>query len=283
MRILFLLLCLGTAMAAQTARGALFNPRISSRSIALNQPVRITFTTIPAQLPEVDIVSTVRSALALPDARSRWRLYGTPSVEVHDRLHTIEVGFVLLPRISGSLQLPEIPVRWLEGEQLARFGQVVVADGIAVGAEQRQIPRECTEVAGVPWTADPTVLKNQFGAPEEVSTEPVHILRFQPEPNLIIETQAGRLSQVRVDTPQLRLEDARHQLVERWGEPILDRVGKSLPSQAQLLWHIGWLRIEGYPQEDGMRVVLVREDVASDILANHVQQSLFRLLEGRAE
>src|SRR4051812_37833696 len=53
------------------------NSHVSNRQIALNQPVRIEFTTLPRQVDNVDIANVVANSLLV---NSSWRLLGRPSV-----------------------------------------------------------------------------------------------------------------------------------------------------------------------------------------------------------
>lgn len=284
MRILTMLLIafclLSTLAAAEPQRkGAYFNPRISNRSIAMNQAVHVVFTTIPAQLTEVAIVPVVRTALDLPEARAHWRLLGEPEVAVHERLKTIQVSFALLPRQAGTLTLPDIPVRWLEGDQMAHFGDITVADGIKVGNDIRPVPLEHNRVLGYAWESSFEDLVAALGRdPLEQGTEP-DSGTFRPREEVRIDCRAGSMWRIQLDTADLALAEVRHHFIDRWGEAIIDHLDEQPPS---LTWLIGWLRIEAEPlPTGGTRLRMVREDVADQILAERVNSAIFDILDGK--
>src|SRR3954464_4082068 len=95
--------------AADPQRAITVNARVSpaSKEIALNQPLRIEFVTMPRQIENVDVAAAVANAVALGGG-STWRMLGRPVVSEHEKTHTISVSFALLPRESGERALPQI-------------------------------------------------------------------------------------------------------------------------------------------------------------------------------
>jgi hypothetical protein len=284
--LLILIACcsLGLIHSAEERKGAFFNPRVSSRSIAFNQVVRVTFTTIPAQIPEVDVLSTVRSALALPSALADWRLYREPMVVVHERLLTIEVSFALQPRHPGVLPLPSIPVRWLNGDQVGEFGTVAVGDEILVGNQPRPIPLELSAVAGFSWETPYALLKQQIGEPVEIEKGPVDTARsiFKPAEHVEIECRGMLMHSIRIHSTGMDLDQARSSFIDRWGEPTSDESGNERP---RLTWVIGWLRITATQTTDqagpGISLELLREDVAQKLMSKQIEQKVFDILDGK--
>ncbi|TVR49018.1 MAG: hypothetical protein EA402_00265 [Planctomycetota bacterium] len=275
--LVLLLTTVAVGLAEETQRSrAFFNPRVSTRDIALNQIVTITFTTLRPQVEEVDPEATVRAALVQPAASESWRLWREPRVEVDPKIGTLRIHIALLPRQTGTLELPEIPVRWLTGNQMARFGQVQVASSLAHGSSRLALSGDHQRVAGIEWGAPYEEVLGALNRPMgEADVSGELVVRADNGMELII--RGGRLAAARIRAPQVSFSQARAAFHERWGD--------SLPTQAEqtLLWMQGWIRIEATPlpgASSGTLLTLTHEGIESRISRSLVESSVFNLLDG---
>lgn len=270
----FLLACLllvayGLLAAGEAPRPAFFNQRVSSRTIALNQPVRLEFTTIPRQIESVNIEASVADAITVGQAR-RWRLVGRPGVQIDDKTRTVRVSLALQPRQAGQQELPTIPVSWLTGEQVVEFGAVTVEPHIVVGGEPRPLPGELNGVAGYAWGSRLSDLAAELGP---TTAEGERVLA-RPQPGLALVFRRGELSEAQIDTREVTLEAARASFLARWGNPLAD-------DAHGLVWVIGWTRIAAtpLPNQGGVRVTVLREDLLDREVQARLGEQVFRWLD----
>jgi hypothetical protein len=275
-------------MAADAARPTFINAKISSKRVCLNEAVRIEFTTMPREIEGVDIGASVTNSLRL-SAAGTWRLLGRPVVveqsapaagpqpaagdpakPVRERPRPITVVLSLLPRMPGDLQLPDIPVTWMQGNAVARFDIVVVEPKVMVGGTAKELPREVTGIAGYAWGAKLDEVKSK--APGEVAQTADGRTQIKAQKNLTLEFVSGQLAQATLRAPGLGLEQARASFLERWGIPQ----GEDASS---LTWILGWTRITATPAGDGITLAIVREDVQADLAKAQVKADVFGLLD----
>ncbi len=187
-RLTLLLLTALTLTAGEAPRSAFFNQKVSARTVALNQPVRIELTTVPRQIEGVSIEGSIADAVTLGNGQA-WRLVGRPTTQIDDKTKTVRVSIVLLPRAVGDSPLPTIAISWLNGEQTAEFGSVKVEPQLVVGSEIKPMPSELTAVAGFPWGGKLEELKEQVGA----TTVDGDRLVAKPKPGLELGFRRGEL------------------------------------------------------------------------------------------
>lgn len=250
------------------------NATISSRAVALNQPVRIDFISLPRQVANIDIAQTVANAIIL-GGHGTWRLLGKPLAIEQDRTHTIEVIFSMLPRVGGALQIPTIPLTWLKGEEVAELGQVKVEDRILVNGELMPLPKECTGVGGFAWgtaLADVRGVRLRDaaidGTPERSVAHAKH--------GLDLVFHMGSLTEAHLAVPDLSLDDARVSFLSRWGTPqVEDAQG--------ITWILGWTRITAAENPHGVALTLVREDLEDDLDHARIKAQVFAPLEADSD
>jgi hypothetical protein len=256
------------------ARPALFvNVKVSTRTAALNQPVRVEFFTPARQIDNLDIAAAITGGVAM-SAGPTWRLVGKPTVTENEKIRSVTVAFTLLPRISGDLALPRFPLTWLAGEPLPDLGQVKVEPGVLVAGEKKPLPREVEGVGGLPWGV---ALKDVLG--KEIKGEQVEakgeISIAKPRPGLELTFRGGDLAEALLTVEDLKLEQAEASFIERWGVPQV-ALDDGRPA-----WLLGWTRIDVQPREGGGVILhLVREDVLARAAAGQVRGRVFDLLEG---
>jgi hypothetical protein len=252
-------------------RTAFVNARISSREVALNQTVRVEFTTMPRQVVGMDIAATVANAVAL-DSR-HWRLVVPPVVVEQDKTRTVSVTLTLLPRITGDLALPQVPVAWLGNDQVAELGQVAVADAVAVGPDRAPVPKEVQGVAGFAWGASLAELTAP-GAALAAATPAIVQDRTEisPQDGLTLIFRGGTLGEATLAAPQVALDRCKAEFLRRWGMPHEE-------TAEQLTWIIGWIRIEATAAGAGVRLRIQREDIQARIDRDQVQDGVFRILD----
>lgn len=260
------------AVAGEPARTAFFNQKVSARTVALNQPVRLELTTVPRQVEGVNIEASVADAVTL-GAPQHWRLVGKPSVQTDEKTRTVRVSVVLLPRQVGEHPLPNLPVSWLPGEQIAEFGSAKVEPSIVVGAETRPLPSELSGVGGFAWGARLDDLKAVIGP---VTTDGERAVA-NPKPGLALGFRRGELVEATVDAGDLTIDTARASFLARWGSPQIDEAGA-------ITWILGWTRITAAPAPDGkgLRLIVAREDLLARMTQARIADSVFGLLEGGA-
>ena len=254
-RLILLLLAALTLTAGEAPRSAFFNQKVSARTVALNQPVRIELTTVPRQIEGVSIEGSIADAVTLGNGQA-WRLVGRPTTQIDDKTKTVRVSIVLLPRAVGDSPLPTIAISWLNGEQTAEFGSVKVEPQLVVGSEIKPMPSELTAVAGFAWGGK---------------------LDAKPKPGLELGFRRGELVEAAIDAGDITLEDARASFLARWGSPQIEEAGS-------LTWVLGWTRINVAPRADGkgVRLTLVREDLLARAVQARITDKVFGLLEAPA-
>jgi hypothetical protein len=276
MRNLFLFLfaccCLAVPAGAGESKPNFINAKVSSRQVALNQTVRIEFTTMPRQVDNLDIGVAITNAIRLSGSGC-WRLMGNPVVSEHEKTKTVTVTVSLLPRIVGDLPLPEIPLLWLQGNQVARFDLIVVTPTIQVGGNTKELPKEVFGIAGFGWGAKLSESKDKFTAEQIQTVGERTSVRVQP--NLTLEFSGGVLAQATLIAPGLALEQARDSFLERWGLPQQEDGGA-------VIWVLGWTRITATANQNpaGLKLDLVREDILSNLNKGKVDNQVFDVLNG---
>ena len=287
------LLLLAPALAvAATSDGAsrptFINTRISSPKIALNEVERVEFTTMPRDIENVDIAAAVANSLRL-GAGGQWRLVGKPVITelapavavpdpskpaptvVRERPRPVTVVFTLLPRVAGDLPLPDVPLSWLQGNQVAHFPVVAVEAAIKVGSGSQDLPREDGGVAGFAWNAKLSDVKAHVPA-EQIETLKDRTV-VHPQKNLALAFIGGTLAGAELSAPGLSLEQARLEFLKHWGVPQIEE-------PAALTWILGWTRITAKADATGINLELVREDVQANLAHTQVTAEVFSVLDG---
>lgn len=270
-RLLLLCLLAAAASAGDAPRSAFFNQKVSARTVALNQPVRLELTTVPRQVEGVSIEAAIADAVTLGGGHA-WRLVGKPVAQTDEKTRTVRVSIVLLPRAVGEAPLPVIPISWLSGEQVAEFGVVKIEPLLVVGSENKPLPAELTAVAGFAWGARLEELKDRIGATSADGER----LVAKPKPGLELVFRRGELVEAAIDAGDLSLESARASFLARWGSPQIEEAGA-------LTWVLGWTRINAVPTADGkgVRLALAREDLLARAVQARITDKVFGLLEGQ--
>lgn len=255
---------------AAAARSAFFNQKVSSRTVSLNQPVRLELTTVPRQIESVNIEAAVSDAVTLGGGQT-WRLVGRPVAQVDEKTRTVRVLIVLLPRQVGEAGLPAVPVSWLNGDQVAEFGAVKVEPTLQIGSEIHPLPAELTGVGGFAWGTRLDEAKERLGA---IAGDAERSLA-KPRPGLELVFRRGELVEAAIEAGDLTLEGARASFLARWGSPQIEEAGA-------ITWILGWTRITAAPAADGkgMRLALAREDLLARMTRARITDSVFGLLEG---
>ena len=96
LRIALLLVCCTLSTIPLHLTGAeqgryFFNPRINSRDIALNEMIRLTFSTMPIQVPGVDVEQSVLRSLQAGKGSRDWRLLNPPLITIHEKGNDVEI------------------------------------------------------------------------------------------------------------------------------------------------------------------------------------------------
>ncbi len=257
--------------APKSARPIFVNYKVSSKTIAVNQPLRLEFTTVPRQLEGVDIAAVVSNGIELSSG-GIWKLLAKPTVSEHEKLKTVTVVVSLLPRTTGDLRLPQFPLSWLIGDPLPEFGLVSVGSSIVVGGETRPLPSEYQGLGGVPWGATVDEAKSLL-PPETTWSAAGDDSTVAAIPGgLSIAFRGELLASGVLVTPGMTLAEARSQLVNRWGLPVNENGGSA--------WYLGWTRIQAFEDHGGFRLVFEREDQLNRVRAQKVKAQVFSLLEG---
>lgn len=275
-RLLIAAFCTALLGAAETAPAIkpiqVGNTRIEPSEAALNQPVRLDFTTMPRQVDGIDIGTAVTNALMLAGGED-WRILGKPSVdELGSKSKAVRVVVTLLPRRSGTRPVPDIPITWLQGNYVAHVDPVRVLDRIQVAGTLREPPKETAGIADWKW--------GMTFAEAEGRTTPGQIekaadrIRVKAGDGLVLDFVEQRLAQATLTVPDLDLEGGRIGFLERWGLPIDE-------AQGQMRWIIGWTVITAAPGEGGKGVVLTfqREDILGELAKTLVKTRVFNILD----
>ena len=288
--LLALLLSLPAAslVAGEAARPTFINARVSAKEICLNEVVRVEFTTLPRDLESVDIAQSVANSLRLSAVNS-WRLVGEPVVTealraaplptdgdkpTRERPKPITVVFNVLPRTTGDVALPDIPITWLQGNSIARFQPVVVKPNLMIAGKVADLPREAAGVGGFPWSSTLDEVRTRVAA-DKVKKDGARTL-VAPQPNLTLVFTAGVFGEALLRAPGLTKEQARTSFLQRWGIPQSE-------DASSLTWIVGWIRITARPDADGITLQLVREDAQAEIAKSQVTGDVFDVLDGPQE
>jgi hypothetical protein len=276
------------AAADTTSRPTFINTKISSPKISLNEIERVEFTTMPRDIENVDIAAAVANALRL-GAGSQWRLVGKPIITelantpagvdptkpaptvVRERPRPVTVVFTLLPRVAGDLALPDVPMTWLQGNQVAHFPTVVVDASIKIGSSSQDLPREVGGVAGYAWNAKLSEVKEHLPA-DQIEVQKDRTL-VHPQKNLTLIFMGGTLAGAVLIAPGLTIEQARLEFLKHWGVPQIEEA-------LTLTWIMGWTSISARADGAGIALELVREDVQANLTHTQVSAEVFSLLDG---
>jgi hypothetical protein len=271
--VIFLLACSAALMAE--SKSAFVNSKVSSRTITLNQPVRVEFTTSPRQIAGIDIQQSVVHALELGPALESWRVLVPPVIDEqgkNERDKTVKVSFSLLPRESGDRALPQIPLAWLNGDQVAEFGTVSISANIQVGTDLKPVPKETTAVSGFKWGSKVEDVISRLG---ETTKAGPNRLTAHPEKNLELAFLNGELAEATISAPGLTLDQARDSFINRWGLPQTEGNGA-------ITWIVGWTKITAQPSAGdtpGTQLRLAREDILGRQNKARVNVEVFDLLD----
>lgn len=270
--ILCSLLALGLLSAGEPRQNNFVNTKVSAKVVSLNQLVRVEFTTMPRQVEGVDIKLTTQRALDAARLAGVWRTIGEPAVSEHEKTRTVTVSFAVLPRKVGDLTLPRVPLAWLNGEQVAEFGNVTVAPQLQVGSETRELPKEVSGVAGFLWGERLVDAKDRLRPEQIADRDGTAVVTLQPGLQLLF--RGGALAEAVLTVADLDLARAKDSFLGRWGAPQLE-------SQKALTWVLGWTSITATPGTDGVGTVLtlVREDVQAALDQDTVSRKVFGVLD----
>ncbi len=280
------------AMAGEAVRPTFITARVSAKEICLNEAIRVEFTTLPRDIEAIDVTQSVANSLRL-SAVGTWRLLGEPQVTevlrgapfatapaaegdkpVRERPKPITVVFHLLPRSTGDLTLPDIPITWLQGNTVARFSTVVVKPNLLVAGKLSDLPKEVTGVGGFAWSTTLDEIRTRVGA-DKIKKDGARIV-ITPQPHLTLIYGAGILGEATLRAPALTLDQARTSFLQRWGIPQQE-------DAQSLTWIIGWTRITARPDADGITISLVREDAQAKLANAQVNADVFGVLDGPKE
>lgn len=262
-------LALGAEGDERVASATFVNHQVSARRIAVNQPLRLEFTTMPRQVEGVDIAAALVNGIELT-AGANWRILGKPIVKEQEKTKTVTAAVTLLPRVTGDLELPRPPMSWLTGEPKPSFGIITVSQSIAVGGETRPLPPEFDGVGGFSWGSKQAEVVEASGSPATVQGDRTLV---RPVAGLTLIFRSEALAEATVLAPGLALDQARASFLERWGIPLTE-------DASGLTWILGWTKITATPGPDGTLVTITREDLAARQAAAQVKGRVFQLLDG---
>lgn len=279
----------GSAVAVEAARPTFINARVSAKEICLNELIRVEFTTLPRDVDAIDVTQSVSNSLRL-SAATTWRLVGEPQVTealrgapspttegdkpARERPKPITVVFHVLPRTTGDITLPDIPITWLQGNTVARFTPVVVKPNLLVAGKLIELPREAAGVGGYAWSATLEEVRTRVDA-SKIKKDGERTL-ITPQPNLTLIFTGGIFGEATLRAPGLTKEQARTSFLQRWGIPQQE-------DATSLTWIMGWIRITARPDADGISLQLVREDAQAALASAQVSNDVFGVLEGPKE
>ncbi len=285
---LFLILTFSFAvsalMAGEATRPAFVNASISAKEICLNETVRVEFTTNPRDIPNIDVVQSVTNSLQLSAAKS-WRLVGEPQLTealratpkvadplkpVKEQLKPIRVIFYLLPRVTGDLTIPDLPITWLQGNFVAHFNPVTVVSNILIAGKRVDIPQEANGVGGFAWSSTLDEVRTRVSA-DKIKVDGSRTV-ITPKPQLTLTYSNGFLGEATLRAPALTLDVARSEFLQRWGIPQQEDANS-------LTWFVGWTRITARPDPQGITLSLVREDIQAKLANAQVKADIFNVLE----
>ena len=262
--------------AAPTGGGSLsfVNARVTpdTRTVSLNESVRIEFTTMAREIPEVDIGVSIRQSIAL-SAGSQWRLVGDPVIKEFEKAKVVEVVVALAPRTTGKLDLPTIPMAWLKNGAQARFGPAItVEETIAAGGARRPLPPEVVGVAQVPWGAAFTDWRERVpGSSPGRTADGVETLRTSR--GLELRFPGGVLAEAVLPPAPMTLEQTSEHFMNRWGVPQKIEAGS-------MTWVIGWTRIVAREQGGSTSLQVIRDDQMAREVSQRAKRAFTDALDG---
>ena len=294
--LLALVLSLPTAsmIAVEAVRPTFINARVSAKEICLNETVRVEFTTLPRDIDGVDVAKSVANTLRL-SATATWRLVGEPTASevlrgaptpspsnptaepdktTRERPKPITVVFHVLPRTTGDVSLPDIPITWLQGNTVARFAPVVVKPNLIIAGKVTDLPREAAGVGGFHWSSTLDEVRTRVDD-SKVKKDGARTL-ITAQPNLTLIFTGSVFGEALLRAPGLTKEEARTSFLQRWGIPQQE-------DATSLTWIIGWIRITARPDADGISLQLVREDAQAQLASAQVNSDVFNVLDGPVE
>ena len=269
---LFLLVFSCLSLPATEGVGYFFNPRISSRAIALNEMVRVTFSTMPIQVRGVDVEQSVlRSLQAGQDGRN-WRLLNAPLITIHEKGNDVEITMELLPRRSGDLALPQLDLPWLEGTHRTNFGSIRVENRVDLApADTAAAPVEVDGIAGFTWGQDIQLVAQRLNQSVDPQTKNIELSE-----QLRLNFPAGALAKATLITQGINLRDSRPQLVQRWGTPIRTTISDD---GGTLEWSLGWVWITAEQDGADLKVEIANEQIIQQAADIFLKQQLFAPLD----
>ena len=285
---LALSLILNSLVAVDGARPSFVNAKVSAKELCLNETLRVEFTTMPRDIADVDVIKSISNSLRLSASKS-WRLVGEPQVTeslrlapspsdgdkpVKERPKPITVIFSLLPRTTGDLTLPDLPITWLVGNNFAKFNTITVVPSILVAGKRIDLPQEANGVGGFAWSSTLDEVRTRVSS-EKIKKDGARTI-ITPKPPLTLIYTEGFLSEAILRAPALTLDVARSEFLQRWGIPQQE-------DAASLTWFIGWTRITARPDSEGITLSLVREDIQAKLAKAQVSTDIFNVLENPKE
>ncbi len=264
------------AAATSPTRPAFANFKVSSRTVALNQPLRIEFTTLPRQIEGIDIEHTVAQALDASRLAGFWRPLGSPTVSEHEKTRTLTISFSLLARKVGELPLPRVPLTWIADNQIVEFGQVTVTANLLISGDAADLPGEISGIAGHLWGERIEAARERLGT--EAMERRDQVIVAKPVAGLELFYREGALGEAVLIVADLPLPRARDSFLSRWGVPQIEEAGS-------LTWILGWTRITATAGSDGTgtRLHFTREDIQAILDRARVGRDVFGVLDGRGE
>ncbi len=275
------LFCVLQASHLDAAQGSSrFRPQISSRNIPLNGIVQVRFSTMPPQAEDVDPVTTVRNALTTASVRRDWRLHGEASIDQHPRARDISVSFALMPRRSGEIALPTIPVSWMGRDQFAELGTVVVEPALRMGTESLPLPSQINHIAGHDWGTSASDLAKTYPPHRFLEAGETRPASIQANEHLQLVLRRDHLAEAWLNAREVQLDAALEHFIDRWGDPLVNELHH--PDEPHIIWQIGWLRIRAMSHPvGGTRIHLVHEGIARQLVGSAVASDVFAMLDGR--
>lgn len=285
---LALSLILNSVIAEEAAKPSYVNAKVSAKELCLNETLRVEFTTMPRDVADVDVIKSISNSLRLSASKS-WRLVGEPQVTeslrlaplpatsekpVKERPKPITVVFSLLPRTTGDLTLPDLPITWLLGNNFAKFNMVTVVPSILVAGKRIDLPQEANGVGGFAWSSTLDEVRTRVSS-EKIKKDGAQTI-ITPKPQLTLIYTEGFLGEAILRAPALTLDVARSEFLQRWGIPQQE-------DAASLTWFIGWTRITARPDREGITLSLVREDIQAKLAKAQVSTDIFNVLENPKE
>ena len=259
------------------AAGAIGKPRFKDE-IAFNEVLRLEFSTLLPNAEQHDISGTIVNAMDMSNNRSNWLLAEEPAITVNNKSRYVKIQISLLPRQTGTLRLPEIPLTWLEDQSIPNLGNVDVREQIVIGNHTQALPSEIDSVGGFAWKMSGKDLQKKLNKASKIEGDGQ--ITYTTRDGLELIVRQGQLAEAKIKTSGWYLRQARFNFIDRWGQPRINKLDSETP---HLTWSIGWLRIHATELvKDGkphVTVTFTREDIDSRLLSNSINKQVFKLLE----